>query len=149
MTLDIELPSLKAVLNHAKIDLRLQIPPKFIKKEAIHHPIKTHEKLRKVLLSHSAISPENFNAEQFDIESIESEKSAQENSTQCSICSKIFKNVSVMKKHLTSVHGPKLPCEYCGKMLKVHGRKDVMRQHVSRCQKYRRLQNLKEYNQTI
>eukprot|EP00834_Sanchytrium_tribonematis_P004348 NODE_208_length_12861_cov_0.800972.p10 type:complete len:122 gc:universal NODE_208_length_12861_cov_0.800972:993-1358(+) len=55
----------------------------------------------------------------------------------CPHCDKVFKNIHAKKKHETSVHGPKLPCEYCGKMLKVYGRHDLMKQHLDRCKKYK------------
>ena len=57
--------------------------------------------------------------------------------TQCKHCRKIFKNVHAKKKHQSSVHGPKLPCEYCGKHLKVFGRQDLMKQHLDRCKRYK------------
>ena len=57
--------------------------------------------------------------------------------TQCKHCRKVFKNVHAKKKHQSSVHGPKLPCEYCGKHLKVFGRQDLMKQHLDRCKRYK------------
>ena len=57
--------------------------------------------------------------------------------TQCQHCNKSFKNVHAKKKHQSSVHGPKLPCDYCGKKLKVFGRSDLMKQHLDRCKRYK------------
>ncbi len=56
----------------------------------------------------------------------------------CKHCQKQFKNIHAKKKHELSVHGPKLPCEYCGKKLKVFGRQDLMKQHLERCKEYKK-----------
>eukprot|EP00835_Amoeboradix_gromovi_P004568 NODE_363_length_10100_cov_0.133787.p6 type:complete len:135 gc:universal NODE_363_length_10100_cov_0.133787:538-942(+) len=106
-----ELPSLKFVLTNANIEYRLPSDPiniRFSRKT----PISVNE-------DHSRNS--------IDLPF----------TTQCKVCNKNFKNVHAKKKHQSSVHGPKLPCEYCGKKLKVYGRTDLMKQHLDRCKRYK------------
>jgi hypothetical protein len=66
----------------------------------------------------------------------------------CYICSKQFKNNSTCRRHLKLVHSLPEICLFCNKKIKVAGRIDLKRQHLTRCKPFlehcRKLKSLNE-----
>ncbi len=58
-----------------------------------------------------------------------------EASLQCKICQKPFSTNFARKRHEINVHSSKIPCEYCGELLKTTGRRDAELRHINRCKK--------------
>eukprot|EP00835_Amoeboradix_gromovi_P003651 NODE_249_length_12946_cov_0.357438.p14 type:complete len:101 gc:universal NODE_249_length_12946_cov_0.357438:7795-7493(-) len=64
----------------------------------------------------------------------------------CVRCHKNFKEKSVLKRHVKNVHSSPSPCSYCGKLLKIHGRVDSLRNHLNRCIKFEEQLGTKDKN---
>ena len=61
-------------------------------------------------------------------------------------CKKSFKEKSVLKRHVKNVHSIPSPCDFCGKLLKIQGRIDSLRNHLNRCTKFEQHIGTKDRN---
>lgn len=58
---------------------------------------------------------------------------AKKSTTRCRICNTACQQLS---RHMSSVHVQRIKCVFCNKPIKIIGRIDLLRQHLTRCKKY-------------
>eukprot|EP00835_Amoeboradix_gromovi_P000242 NODE_8_length_47770_cov_0.334354.p20 type:complete len:132 gc:universal NODE_8_length_47770_cov_0.334354:33518-33123(-) len=51
-------------------------------------------------------------------------------------CPRKFKTAFERNRHVRNVHSSPEPCQYCGKLLKTKGRKDLLQRHLKSCPSY-------------
>jgi len=65
----------------------------------------------------------------------------------CDICYGTFSSTYTLKRHKKNVHGPRIECQYCGLLLRAHGRPDSITKHHKTCYMYRRHLNVGSSNE--
>ena len=57
----------------------------------------------------------------------------------CTICHKVLRDKASLTRHIKNMHTCKVPCSFCGKLLKTFGRSDSLRSHLASCISFSKL----------